>query len=424
MQNLDTAFRGTVRHLSPVAQYADSFRTTLLKISQKLNNAFLVSLANADQIKMHSLFVPSKVKEATGYLEKFKNSSRIIEFIYLPLKNLKETADQTFNLSSQIADKFRELVYLVNELTKSHSSSKSDKAQQLNFVSTKVNLKNTEKNQIEQEILIIENEIEHLKGQTRLDEKAFYDTIDALKHLQEDKTQCYWYWLTRSTYCPPPDLKQIQKINQSQRIAKEKLENTMKSLHAKEEEAREKREEGNQLLITTESLSYEMNQLNEDLQLLNKTTGPLNLLWNNNLKKLDKSWNNFVAICRDIQSGAKKNLEIIEEANRTSTHWSHSEKISLNLNKTKEDLLFVKTVIEFYLEGSSEHIVDIFAEVEQMMTKRENPEELERSLKEKCKKANEEIKTLTERNKGPTQTQTQTPKPIQKGKVSRSEKYV
>jgi hypothetical protein len=52
-----------------------------------------------------------------------------------------------------------------------------------------------------------------------------------------------------------------------------------------------------------------------------------------------------------------------------------------------------------------------------MMTKRENPGELERSLQEKCRKAIEEIKTLTERNKGPIKTQT--PKQIQK-----SEKYV
>ncbi|XP_046634562.1 uncharacterized protein LOC124313797 [Daphnia pulicaria] len=425
LQNLDTAFRGTVRNLSPVAQYAHSFRTTLLQISQKLNNAFLVSRTNADQIKMHSLFVPSKVKEAAGYLEKLGNSSRIIKFIYLPLKNLKETSDQTLNLSSQIAGKFGELVYLVDELSKIHTSSKSDKEEQLNFVSTEINLKNTEKNKIERDLTFIENEIENLKKQTRLDEKAFYDTIDALNHLKEDKSQCYWYWLTRSTYCPPPDPKQIQKINQSQRIAKGKLENTMKSLHAKEEEAREKREERNQLLITTESLRHEMNQLNEDLQLLGKTSDPLNRIRNNNtLNELDKSWKKFVDICRGIQSGAKKNLEIIEDANRTSTHWSqqHSEKISFNLNKIKEDLHFVKTVIEFYLEGSSENIVEIFAEVEQMMTKRENPEELERSLREQCNKATEEIKTLTERNKGPTQTQT--PKPIQKGKDSRSEKHV
>ncbi|XP_046633528.1 uncharacterized protein LOC124312960 isoform X3 [Daphnia pulicaria] len=192
MQNLDTAFGGTVRNLSPVVQYAHSFRTTLLQISQKLNNAFLVSLTNADQIKMHSLFVPSKVKEVAGYLEKFENSSRIIEFLYLPLKNLKETSDLTLNLSSQIAKEFGELVYLVDELAKFLISSKSDKEQQLKIASTEINSRNNEKNKIEQEILIIENEIEHLKGQTRLDEKSFYDTIDALKHLQEDKSQCYW----------------------------------------------------------------------------------------------------------------------------------------------------------------------------------------------------------------------------------------
>ncbi len=421
MQNLDTAFRGTVRNLSPVAQYAHSFRTTLLQISQKLNNAFLVSLTNADQIKMHSLFVPSKVKEAAGYLEKLGNSSRIIEFIYLPLKNLKETSDQTLNLSSQIASEFGELVYLVDELTKFHISSKSDKEQQLNSVSPEINLRNNEKEKIEKDIRIIENDIENLKRQKQNDEADFNNKMDDLNNLKEDKSQCYWVWYQGITYCPPPDPKQIQKINQSQRIAEVKLENTMKSLHTKEEEARKKREEENELLITTESLRREINQLNEDFQLLNKTSDPLNRLRTNNLMKLNVSWNKFVTISRDIQSGAKKNLEIIEEANRTSTHWSpqHSEKISFNMNKTKEGLLLVKTAIEIYLEGSSENIVDIFAEVEQMMTKRENPGELERSLRDKCIKATEEIKTLTERNKVPTKTQT--PKPIQKRKDSGSE---
>ncbi|XP_046461571.1 uncharacterized protein LOC124207962 isoform X2 [Daphnia pulex] len=429
MQNLDSAFRGTVRNPSPVVQYTHSFRTTLLQISQKLNNAFLVSLTNADQIKMHSLFVPSKVKEVAGYLEKFKNSSRIIEFIYLPLKNLKETSDQTLNLSSQIASEFGELVYLVDELTKFHTSSKSDKEQQLKTTSAEIQSRYVRKKKIEEEIVFIRHEIENWRRKKQRDEAEFNNTMDALKDLHSEKTNCDWAYNWRTVrwdiwYCSEPDPYRIQQANQSTGIAKSKLENTMKFLHAKEEEARKKREEENQLLITAESLRHEMHQLNEDLQLLGNTSDPLNRLRKNNLKKLDVSWNKFVAIFRDIQSGAKKNLEIVEEANRTSTHWSHqhSEKISLNLNKTKEDLLLVKTVIEIYLEGSRENIGELFAEVEQMMTKRENPGELERSLQDKCKKVIEEIKTLAERNKGPIKTQT--PKQFPKGKDSRPEKYV
>ncbi|EFX85172.1 hypothetical protein DAPPUDRAFT_300342 [Daphnia pulex] len=427
MQNLDTAFRGTVRNLSPVVQYTHSFRTTLLQISQKLNNFFLVSLTNADQIKMHSLFVPSKVKEVAGYLEKFENSSRIIEFIYLPLKNLKETSDQTLNLSSQIASEFGELVYLVNELTKFHTSSKSDKEQQLKITSADIQSRYVKKKEIEEEIVLIEHEIENWRKQKQRDEAEFNNTMDALKDLQDrqaDKSGCYWTlsWARWIWYCPnQPDPSKFRQVNQSTGIAKSKLENTMNFLHAKEEVFRKKREEENQLLITAESLRHEMRQLNEDLQLLGNTSDPLNRLRKNNLK-LDASWNKFVAICRDIQSGAKKNLEIIEEANRTSTHWSHSEKISLNLNKTKEDLLLVKTVIEIYLEESRENIVELFAEVEQKMTKRENPGELEQSLQDKCKKVIEEIKTLAGRNKGPIKTQT--PKQFPKAKDSRPEKYV
>ena len=427
MQNLDTAFRGTLENRSAVTQYSHSLRTTLLQISQKLNNAFLVSRTNADQIKMHSLFVPSKVKEVAGYLQKFENSSRMMEFLYLPLKNLKETCDQTFNLSSQISNEFGELVQLVDELTRSHNSSKSDKEQQLKITSAEMQSRLIEIRKIEGDIYFIENEIENWKRQKQSDEAAFNYAWDELKHLQTDQSNCYWTYNWRTVkrdiwFCPEPSPSQIRQANNSARIAQAKLERSMKLLDAKEKEAHKKREEENQLLMRMESLRNDMNRLHEDMQLLGNTSDPLNRLRKNNLKKLDVSWNKFVAICRDIQSDAKKNLEIIEEANITSTYWSnqHSEKISLNLNKTKEDLSRVKTIIDIYLEGSSEHIVEIFAEVEQMMTKRENPGELERSLREKCEKASQDIKTLTEKNKGPIKTRI--PKPVQKGKDSRYEK--
>ena len=431
IQNLDTAFRGSLRIQSPIVQYPHSFRTTLLQISQKLNNAFLVSSTNADKIKMHSLFVPSKVKEATGYLEKSTNSSRMAEFLYLPLKNLKETTDQTFNLSSQTANHFGELVQLVDEVIQSHKFSMSTKEQQVRNTTSELNRENEEKKRTQTEILLKEKEIENLKRQKQLDEEEFNKAMDNLNYLQNreyDESQCYWAYNWKTLrwniwYCPPykPDPYQIRQVDQRAQAAKRNLEKTMRSLNAKEEEAAKEREVDKELKIRIERLNHEWHQLNEDVQLLSNTTTPLSLLRQNS-SKLDKSWNKFVVICGKLQSSATKSLDVIKEANRTSTLWNNqlSESILLNLNKTNEDLSLVKSVIDIYLEGSNIEIIrEIVTEVEQMLTMRENIKE-EKRLLAKCGEASGEIKNLLERNQRLTESQPS--KLIRKGKDRRFEK--
>ncbi len=326
---------------------------------------------------MHSFIVPSKVKEVTGYLGKF---NRMTEFLYLPLKNLKETTDQTFNLSSQIANYFGELNQLVDEVIKSHNSSKSNKEQQVRNTTTELNRENEEKKRTETEILFKEKEIENLKRQKQMDEEEFNKAMDNLNYLQNreyDESQCYWRYNWRTVkndwFCPPykPDTYKIQQANQMAREAKKKLEITMKSLSGEEEEAAKKREVDSELKIRIERLNHELHQLNEDGQVLWDTTIPLTWL-RKSLQKLEKSWKKFVVICGNIQSGATKSLNIVKEANRTSANNLNnelSESILFNLRKTEEDLSLIEIVIDIYLEESIKHNTEIVSEVEQMMTK-------------------------------------------------------
>lgn len=404
-QSLDTAFRGTVRNQLPILRYGHSFRTTMLKISQKLSNAFLVSSANADKIKMLCLFVPHRVKDATKFLRKMGNFSEMVDYLYLPLRNLKETTDQAFNLSSQIASQFGELVQLVDEVSMVQISSKLNNEQRKKNVSTELNLEKPKKKAMELEIIAIENNIRDLKRQQLLDEAAFNEALDSLKLLQAreaDESKCYWKlnWKLRNDwYCPDkPDPSQIQKVDETAKKAQKDFEKTLKLLHEKELEAAKKREDDNELLIRIERLSYEMRQLSEDMQLLNKTTAPLSRL-KKNVTEMGEKWTNFAAICGSIQSGAAESLEIVEEANRTSTVWSNqlSEKISFNLNKTKEDMSLVETVVDIYLKGSSGHIKEIVAEMEQLVTKTGDPEKHTNALRDNCKKAVEKITKLTKR---------------------------
>ncbi len=256
MQNLERTFRGTLTNESPIVQYGQSFHTTLLQISQKLSNTFQNSIINVQRIKMHSLILPSKVKEVTGYLGKF---NRMAELLYLPLKNLKETTDQTFNLSSQIANYFGELNQLVDEVIKSHNSSKSNKEQQVRNTTSELHRENEEKKRTQTEILLKEKEIENLKRQKKLDEEEFNKAMDNLNYLQNresDESQCYWAYNWKTIkhdwwYCPPykPDPYQIRQVNQTAQAAKIKLEKTIKSLSAKEEEAAKEREVDKELKI-------------------------------------------------------------------------------------------------------------------------------------------------------------------------------
>lgn len=359
MRNFDTTLQGTARNQSSILQYAHSFHTPLLQLSLKLNNAFLVSNIYGYKIQLHGAIVSSKVKVVAEYLEKFRNSDRMIEFMDLPLKDLKETSDQTLNLFSQIASQFGELVQLVDELISKSLTLKIEQARNATAD--------------------VENEIRDLKRQQLLDEAAFYKELDNLKDLQAreaDESQCYWKynWITQRMdirYCPPPDSSRIRQANRSIKIAKAKLENTIKLLTEKEVEAAKKKEDNNELLMRR----------------LENTGSPLSRL-KNNLTELGKNWNKLVSICGNIQSGAGKSLNIIKGANRTSTLWSNHlyENISFNLNKTKEDMSLIETVMNIYLEGSDKHIMKTVLEIEEIMMKRENPEPgvLEPSLPGKC----------------------------------------
>ena len=374
-QNLDRTFRVILKNQSPIVQNAQSFNGTLLQISQKLDNSFQNSIINVQRIKMHSLFMSSKVNESTGYLiKKFDNSSRMVGFLYLPLKNLKETTDQTFNLSSQIANDFGELVPLADDVIQSHNFSKSiiTKEQQVRNTTTEIYSTNQEKKKMDTEIILIQKEIENLKQQKQLDEEEFYKAMDNLNDLQYrgfDEFQCHWAynWKTAKYQwwnCPlyNPDPTEISRVNQTVQAAKIKLEKTIESLYsAEEEETAKKREVDNELEIRIERLNHELHQLNEDVQLLRNTSDLLSRLAKSQ-ETVDKNWKKFVAICGNLQSGATKSFNIVEEANHTSANNRNnelSESILFNLRKTEENLSLIEIVTDIYLKKSKKNITEI-----------------------------------------------------------------
>jgi ElaB/YqjD/DUF883 family membrane-anchored ribosome-binding protein len=68
----------------------------------------------------------------------------------------------------------------------------------------------------------------------------------------------------------------------------------------------------------------------------------------------------------------------------------------------------VETVVDIYLKGSSGHIKEIVAEMEQLVTKTGDPEKHTNALRDNCKKAVEKITKLTKRKELITTTSQQT----------------
>ncbi len=348
---------------------------------------------------MRIVYGPSKVNETIKYLKELENSNSTLWFgiLYLSLMDLKEITDHTFNLSSQISNQFEELVQLVDEVIKSDNSSMSNKEQQLRNTTAELGLlrENQEKKRTETEIVLIEKEIENLKRKKQLDEAKFHDALENLKKLgKPEKLNCafipsyhYAKMCIDDLIIPYP----FYQANQTAKTAQMKLEKTMKSLSAKEQEAAKKREEDNELKIRIEILNEnaEIRQLNKDVQLLGNTSNPLSRLAKSQ-ETLDKNWKKFVVICGNLQSGATKSFDVIKEAHRSSTHWNSqlTESILLNLNKTNEDLSLIERIIDTYLERSNQEIfmkMVIEVTVEELMTDSNFPD--------KCHVASREIKT-------------------------------
>ncbi|XP_046633585.1 uncharacterized protein LOC124312992 isoform X2 [Daphnia pulicaria] len=408
MSQIDTAFRGSSqRNQSVSIQYNKSFRTTMLQISQKLNNALLLASTNSETIATSLLNAPGKLEEAFNYLKKFKNSSRNANFLILPLKSLKDTTDQTINLSSQVVSQLSGLVRLADEIIEAVDSSKTEKEQQREAVFARLQSTQTEKSKIENKTFVIEKVIEQLKREVRLHKMDSEIVIEDLKNLRSkanDESRCYWSFNQKEKlelyYCPyRPESTKIREAEKAKEAPQKLFESAMKRLDEKEELARDHREKDNKLLIRMKKLFADKGQLAGDIQLLEKSRTLFTGLVGN-FTMLERSWASFAGICKDIQEGAAKSHATVVETIENPSRWNNtlSDKLAEQLKDTQENLSLLKTIVQSYLEGYARHIVEMVAEAEQMMTKRGHPQELERLLLRKCELASGEIQKFIQSN--------------------------
>lgn len=409
MTQLDTAFRGNSQRNPPPTsiQYDQSFRTTLLQISQKLSAAFFLASTNSEKIESSLLDAPEKVKSAFNYLKKFKNSNRNAYFLLLPLNSLKETTDKTFDLSSQIVSQFSGLVQLTDAVIETVNSSKTEKEVQREAVIANLQSTQTEKTKIENELINIEKEINILKGEVRLHKtkvEAAIEELEQLKFKEKDESKCYWSWDQKDRLfvkmCPyRPDSSQIRDAEIAKESPLKLFELTLKQLDKKEIVAQGRKEIDNKLLIRMRKLLTEKEQLDADIQLL-ETSSAIAIPLAVDFRMLESSWLTFVGFCEGIQEGSTKSHTLVNETIQNPSSWNSnlSDVLAAQLNDTQENVSLLKTIANSYLEGYKQHLREIIADVEQMMTLRGNPRDLDRHLQEKCDVASSGIENFFQNN--------------------------
>jgi len=246
-----------------------------------------------------------------------------------------------------------------------------------------------------------------LNRELRLRKIEIEIVVEDLKQLRfqaNDESRCYWSFNQKEGLdlyvCPyRPESSKIREAENAREAHRKLFDSTMKQLAEKEKSARDRREKDNKLLIRMKKQFADKGQLAGDIQLLEKSRALLTGLMGN-FTMLERSWVAFVGICRDIQEGASKSHALVMETIENPSSWNNtlSDELAAQLKDTRENLSQLKTIVHSYLQGYKQHIMEIVAEAEQMMTKRGHPQELERRLLRKCELASREIQNFIQSN--------------------------
>ncbi|XP_078261616.1 uncharacterized protein LOC144596745 [Rhinoraja longicauda] len=160
-------------------KYPKSFRASLVQVSNEGWEAFQIAHKNMDQIRLLSMTVPTDMREVVKFLMQ-KNPKITEDFLPIPLKNIKSSANKCLKLSTAVEEKFNAVIRLINELLEACTSSKGvyeDQLQEIQF--KKERAKMQEEAAKERKAMIEEN---HKKMETQMKEakedyKASMDDI-------------------------------------------------------------------------------------------------------------------------------------------------------------------------------------------------------------------------------------------------------
>ena len=364
MQQLDTAFRnygGTIAEHNvsfPLIEYSDSFRATLLQISQRLSGAFRKANTNVKEIG-------ASIATMNTTVQRF-NPSRSSHPASSSLSKLRNSTETNYQLANQVVADFKRVANLTKAVVDAVAGMFEGKVRQASITLDEEDKLKTDLSNLDFEIKSLNESLNQQVGQNNLVVYKRLEEISRMWQNTKEKNPCIESYLRSSTVnsdCsdrPPLDVDIVSIISFVNQSDWQNWSSKMHMLNEKDLELRQKREQHHNLRLTFKKVEREKLLLDEGIQLLNKSKNPLDEM-DKELNKLIGAWTNFTVLCSRIHSHAKN---ITKDSTATKT----SKPAMFNKKKIEEDLLLLGRLTEVYARFYDEHLADLSANVEKMMT--------------------------------------------------------
>ena len=165
LQQLDTAFRPPTEIVndnqtivftpSPLIEYPDSFRTTLLQMSQMLSNALRTANNDANKMSIRAESATSNINSVLRYLPRYQSSPRFADLVTSPLNRLNESSSENLQLASEGATEFQNLAKLTDAVFDVVFNSIRVKKEHVRIVNANITSKTESKCVVEKEMLFL-----------------------------------------------------------------------------------------------------------------------------------------------------------------------------------------------------------------------------------------------------------------------------
>lgn len=160
-------------------KYPESFRLSLLQISQESFGAFLTAHVNMDKIRISTQTLPDYMKMAVDILSS-GNMERIRNELHLPLKVVKMSIDENLIWSSEVVDRFNKLANLTDEVHLAAVNSNKEKTDRQTMLITQQATSQLTVNNLQE---LIDNLGKNFKKDLSQHFRAVDDLVEAYKSL-------------------------------------------------------------------------------------------------------------------------------------------------------------------------------------------------------------------------------------------------
>lgn len=163
---------------SPLIEYSQSFKTTILQIIHRLTQTLRTMNSNSDRMALQVVSVPSFINTVQRYLTHFQKSSLFFDLISIPLNELKELSEKNVMSSNQTSYELEKIVNLTNALSDFIDLTHSAKSKYISDINEEIPETKVNKDELQEEINFLNKTYEEWSHNTTELEKQFYNTLD------------------------------------------------------------------------------------------------------------------------------------------------------------------------------------------------------------------------------------------------------